>query len=181
MSDTEGWAREVRWRGSYKGQVERSLKVWADKWNVHVEEIDTRDGHDGERPDVVLEWNHSEGPKLIAEIKEIVIPFCSFRSRDGEIAVTVCRENTTSSLKEEAKRVRKKIDRGAKQLQKASGEGYPTLLVVGYWTPVLDQFLDFEIVWAMRGGEHRIRVATHDMKFDLVGPETGGKKLWDDV
>ena len=33
----------------------------------------------------------------------------------------------------------------------------------------------------MRGGEHRIRVATHDMKFDLVGPETGGKKLWDEV
>ncbi len=33
----------------------------------------------------------------------------------------------------------------------------------------------------MKGGEHRIRVATHDLTFDYVGPKTGDKKLWDDV
>ena len=100
-----------------------------------------------------------EGTTLIAEIKEIVVPFCNFRSENGDISLFKCRENETTSLKQEANRVRKKIGRAAKQLQKPARDGYPTLVVVGYWTPVLDQFLDLEITWAMKGGEHRIRFA----------------------
>ena len=57
----------------------------------------------------------------------------------------MCREAKTTILKQEAKRVRNKINRAAAQLKPASGEEIPTLLVVGYWTPVLDQFLDLEI------------------------------------
>ena len=181
MADRMGMTRAVHWHGQYKGQVERDLGIWAKRWNVQVENMDHEDGRGGRKPDVLLTWNNPEGPKLIAEIKEIVVPFCSFRSEDGEISLAMCRETETTSLKQEAKRVRNKINRAAGQLQPASGEGLPTLLVVGYWTPVLDQFLDFEITWAMRGGEHRIRISAEGVSYDLVAPETGGRKAWGDV
>ena len=93
----------------------------------------------------------------------------------------MCGTGATTSLKQEAKRIRKKIDRAATQLQESAGEGYPTLLLVEYWTRVMDQFLDYEIVWAVKGGEHRIRITAGGVNFELVGPETGGRKLWDSV
>ena len=173
--------RAVYWHGQYKGQVERDLGIWAKRWNVQVERVDLEDGRGGRKPDVLLTWNYPEGPKLIAEIKEIVVPFCSLRTEDGEMSLAMCRETKTTILKQEAKRVRNKINRAAAQLKPASGEGIPTLLVVGYWTPVLGQFLDFEIAWAVRGGEHRIRISAEGGSYDLVAPETGGRKAWGDV
>ena len=181
MSDHVGMKRVMNWHGQYKGEVERDLGIWAKTWDVQVASMDYENERGRRKPDVLLTWNRPDGPKLIAEIKEIVVPFCSFRSEDGEISLSMCRESETTSLKQEAKRVRNKINRAAKQLQPASGKGFPTLLVVGYWTPVLDQFLDFEIAWAMRGGEHRIRITGDEVSYDLVGPETGGRKAWGDV
>lgn len=181
MLSNEGMTRVIHWHGAYKEEVERGLGIWSKAWDVQIEKIDEHDGRSGRTPDVLLQWGHPQGTVVVAEIKEIVIPFCSFRSDDGQVTVEICRENVTTSLKQEAKRVRNKIGRAAKQLQVAAREGYPTLLVVGYWTPMLDQFLDFEIAWAMKGGEHRIRIATEGVSYDLVGPETGGRKLWGDV
>ena len=181
MSDHVGMTRVMHWHGQYKGEVERDLRIWAETWDVQVESMDYENERGLRKPDVLLTWDRPDAPKVIAEIKEIVVPFCSFRSDDGEISLSICREAETTSLKQEAKRVRNKINRAAKQLRPSSGRGFPTLLVVGYWTPVLDQFLDFEISWAMRGGEHCIRITADEVGYDLAGAETGGRKAWGDV
>ena len=101
MGNMKGMTRELHWKGSYRGQVERALRGWAKTWNVVLEELDERDGRCGKRPDVVLEWNSSEEQRLAAEIKEIVVPFCSFRSEDREMTLAMWRTNATTTLKDD--------------------------------------------------------------------------------
>jgi len=105
MSDHKGMTRVVHWHGQYKRQVERDLRIWANTWHVQVESMDHDNERGGRKPDVLLTWDGPDRSKLIVEIKEIVVPFCGFRSEDGEFSLAMCRETESTSLKQEAKRV----------------------------------------------------------------------------
>ena len=163
------------------GEVEKNLRRWSDRWNVKVEKIDEQFGHMGKVPDVRLCWTEALGVTIIAEIKEIVSPYCMVSTKDGGLVVRRCSNSGKSGMKEIANPIRNKIRKAAPQLRAEAWEGLPTLMIVGHWRSVLDQFMDVEIPWAMKGGEHELHVNGSGWNMVLVGPETGGRQMWNEM
>ena len=111
------------------------------------------------------------------EAKEIDTPF----TVDSEATITLERKTGRSEeMKSWGDPVRRKIKKAHPQLAPYARDGYPTLLLIGMWTPAIDRELNFAIPFAMRGGKPQIRVQDGAFTFVLEGiasGENGGAKL----
>ena len=163
------------------GRVARHLRAWADEWNVQHVEVDEQHGKSGKTPDVRLTWQDGQRTTVIAEIKEIVRPYCAFVCKRDGVYFSLCREKGETAVQEHRKRVVNKLNKAGPQLRQEASRGIPTIMVVGHWTPVLDGGLDFDIIGAMMGGEYRIREDTEGQLHRLIVPGVTREKAWNET
>ena len=168
-------------QGIETGRVAGHLTAWADEWNVLQVQIDEQDGRIGKTPDVQLTWQDEQRTTVIAEIKEIVVPYCAFVcDRDG-MYVSLCRQKGEADVQEHRKRVVNKLNKAGPQLREASKNVIPTLMVLGHWTPLLDGHLDFDIISAMLGGDFRIVLDGEGQVHRQVIPGRARAKAWNET
>ena len=154
----------------------RRFKAWAATYNVELQEIPTQT--DRRTPDYKVIFPDAASTVVIVEVKEIGTPFVM--NSEGVIIMQP-ESRRSDEMKSWGVPVRQKIKKAHPQLAPFASDGYPTLLVIGMWTPAIDRDLDFAIPFAMRGGQHGIQIQCGGVQFVLQGLESGGRQLADNV
>jgi hypothetical protein len=117
------------------------------------------------------------GITLIVEVKEIVIPFDVSPEHGGVICIP--EKGAHGERFKSADSVRYKIGDAQPQLKPYTSQGYPTLLLIGMWNPVLDGRLIMDIPIAMKGGGPRVVI--EDAGLQIVSIAQGGIKASGDT
>ena len=152
------------------------FKAWAAAYEVELLEIPESDRP---RPDYRIIFPDADRTEAIVEVKEIDTPF----KKDEQGTIILLPETGHSKeMKSWGEPVRRKIRKAHPQLKQYAREGYPTLLLIGMWTPAIDGVLDYAIPFAMRGGTPQIRFQGEGVpRLVLAGVETGGRQLADNT
>ena len=150
------------------------LERWAQNHNVQLIPIPERSGV--KTPDYRALFR-GVGITLIVEVKEIVIPFDVSPEHGGVICIP--EKGRHGDKFKSADSVRRKIRDAQPQLKPYATQGYPTLLLVGMWTPVLDERLIMDIPIAMKGGGPRVDI--EDAGLQIVSIAQGGRQVAGDT
>ena len=154
----------------------RRLETWGQEHNVQLHKIAER--KESREPDYRVVFSEPETTEIIVEVKEIVFPF-RIISENGEPVIQIEETGKQGERFKSADRVRQKIKKGHPQLRPYAKQGFPTLLLIGNWTPVLDEDLAWHIPIAMYGGGPRF--ALGNTGFEIVSVAQGGKHASGDI
>jgi hypothetical protein len=150
------------------------LERWAENHNVQLINIPKQTGV--KTPDYRAVFR-DVGITLIVEVKEIVIPFDVSPEHGGVICIP--EKGAHGERFKSADSVRYKIGDAQPQLKPYTSQGYPTLLLIGMWNPVLDGRLIMDIPIAMKGGGPRVVI--EDAGLQIVSIAQGGIKASGDT
>ena len=161
----------------HKGKPQRTqvrLERWAETHHVELHKI-----LEGSKktPDYRAIFPDANRTEVIIEMKEITTPF-EIENGTVEMRETLSPQGRSSF----GDPVRDDIKKARDQLKPYSDLGYPTLLLIGMWTPVLDWSLVWDIPIAMYGGgpEIGLRVENGGPELLITGTARGGRQLADD-
>lgn len=124
-------------------------------------------------PDYRAIFSNAKATEIIVEVKEFVFPF-QIVSENGEPVIQFEETGKQGERFKSADRVRRKIRKAHPQLRHYANQGNPTLLLIGNWTPVLDEDLAWHIPIAMYGGGPKIILG--DIGYEIVSVAQGGKR-----
>ena len=157
--------------GSNTPHTIRRLETWAQEHDVQLHKIAER--KESREPDYRVVFSKPETTEIIVEVKEIVFPF-QIISENGEPVIQIEETGKQGERFKSADRVRQKIKKGHSQLRPYAKRGFPTLLLIGNWTPVLDEDLAWQIPIAMYGGGPRFIIG--NTGYEIVSVAQGGKQ-----
>ena len=157
--------------GSRTPHTVRSLEAWAQEHDVQLHKIAER--KESREPDYRVVFSKPETTEVIVEVKEIVFPF-RIISENGAPVIQIEETGKQGERFKSADRVRQKIKKGYSQLHPYAKQGIPTLLLIGNWTPVLDENLAWHIPIAMYGGG--LRFVLGNTGFEIVSVAQRGKQ-----
>ena len=152
----------------------RRLKSWANQWDVVLDRIpeDPRK----RTPDFRLIFPKPLSTELIVEVKEL---HTSFEVDPEEFVATIPKRVGSGNRYQPANTIRNKIQSARSQLKRFASNGYPTLLLIGYWNPILDPLLQTDIPIAMYGGGPRIKL--EGTPYELISTARGGRQIADNT
>lgn len=156
---------------SRKQETISRLERWAQNHNVELIPIPRQP--EVKTPDYRAVFRDAD-ITLIVEVKEIVIPFNVSPDHGGVIEIS--EKGRPGESFKSADSVRQKIRQARPQLKPYASEGYPTLLLIGMWTPVLDERLTMDVPIAMKGGGPRD--VLEDAGLQIVSIAQGGTGCW---
>lgn len=152
------------------------LEQWAQAHKVTLENIPEE--NEKKVADYKAVFPDADKTNVIIEVKEIVLEF-EIKDINGEPTIEVPETGSSDGRFSSADPVRHKIRAARDQLKAYADAGYPTLLLVGMWTPALDPRLDLDIPIAMYGGGPRIRLKGPELV--LISTARGGRQAADNT
>ena len=152
----------------------RRLKAWASEWNIVLDRIpeDPRK----RTPDYRLIFPNPLSTELIVEVKELQT---SFEVNPKEVVAMIPKRGGSGNRYQPANTIRNKIQSARSQLKPFASNGYPTLLLIGYWNSILDPLLQTDIPIAMYGGGPRIKL--EGTPYKLISTARGGRQVADNT
>ena len=154
--------------GNRKPQTTLRLEKWAQQHDIQLQKIVER--MESREPDYRAIFANTETTEIVVEVKEMVFPF-DIVSDNGEPVIQFRETGKEGERFKSADRVRKKIKKAFSQLRPYADQGIPTLLLLGHWTPVLDEELAWHIPIAMYGGGPKFILG--DTGFEIVSIAQG--------
>ena len=150
------------------------LEKWARRHNVDLVGIPEMEGI--RTPDYRA-FFRDVNITCIIEVKEIAVGFDVSLEHGG--VIHILEEGEPGGKFKSADKVRQKIRKAGPQLKPYAKKGFPTLLLIGMWNPLLDERLIMDIPVAMNGGGPRIIVG--DTGFQIVSVAQGGRHAAGDI